>query len=244
MNYPDYRSMFFSFALQANNPIASFSMSDDDRVLNLQPDAKYPMLQLDTPTWLPEIHRGTTHKKIYNGSAAIITPVAQDKWKAQDVALDELEPIMEQMIAFLDHKRKQGWGRITRLGAVYPIKRWEHSNHWGWGLPFTIETTLNCSHDPNQETHVQIIEPVWTVGETELYIEIDGVPYSTTWENVSDKKRALNALVDLVNVDTGTSGVKALLYLESIILSRSPAGVLMENDFQVQGHAWQVFQSN
>ena len=242
MNYRSYRTTFQDFVLQPSNGIVSFSMSDDERVLSEGSDQYYPQLQIDTPTWRPTINRGGRDTKTYFGQLFITKPViGRDDWAEEDRVLDELEPEMDRLIAWLDYKRKQDWGKITNIGTAFPVKRFENNNLWGWGIELTIEAKANYCHEPSFDVSTCHLFPVWTDGQSLLQIEISGNTYSTQWTDKTMLRKSIRALVDKINADTLTTNIKSQIFLDTLILVHLIPSADIIHNISMAGHTWDPF---
>lgn len=242
MNYRDYRVVFQNFALQPGNSIQSFSMSDDDRVLSLQQsNTRYPQLQLDTPTYKAEINRGGTDKKFYYGQVAIMAPVpVKGDFKTEDDILDSLEEEMDNLIAWIDYHRKFSFGTVREIGTVYPIKRYEHANLFGWGVQITIETKKNYCHTESSDVKILHLFPQFITEETILQIEVESVVYAY---NLTEESRMNAALIDIasqINANTPTSQVTSQVFNETLILVHQQPLTNINYNSALAGHGWEV----
>ena len=91
MNYLVLRNLFHAYVLQPWNTVESFSMSDDQRVLNDAAGQSYPQLQVDPPSYSPTVISGRTGRKTYRTTAAIVTAQPVDDYTEQDRSMDALE---------------------------------------------------------------------------------------------------------------------------------------------------------
>lgn len=243
MNYQAYRTLFLAYALQPQNNVASFTMSDDDRVLALQPDEPFPQMQLDAPTWRPSITRGGRQTVVYEGSIAIIASVENDDWAGQDAMLDDLEEEMKLLIAYLDYKRKDSnFGKTITLGEVFPIKRYEHANVWGWGMNFSIESSANFCHDTDQERAVYELTPVWTNGKAQLDLTFASETFSVTWTDQSNVITPLNSLKDQINT-TLAGQYLAHVYLKSLVIVNLTPATPVTITHSADSHTWNTINT-
>ena len=84
--------------------------------------------------------------------------------------------------------------------------------------------------------------PVFAVGETVLNLDVATESYGTGWtsDTPADKRRALLALADLINADTGTTGIRAEVFLETLILIHTSVATAISYDAELAGHTWEV----
>lgn len=236
MNYNTYRSLFLAWAIQPTNLVKGFSMSDDDRVLSLQPDAQYPLLELDTPSITPDAPYGSKHTKRYAASCSITNAVATDDWAGQDEVLDDLEPEIEKLIAYLLHQRDNAgpWLRELTIGEVFPIKRFETDNKWGWGFQFTIEMKADFCHRVADHAFLHL-HPVWTDGKSILSLNVLGSLKSVDWTEQGQVSRAITSLKTALDL---ISGITVWAYLDSLIILHDTASSPLTVTFQSDSHTW------
>ena len=239
MNYQSYRHLFHNYTLQSWNQTKSFSISDDQRILPQQGNISfYPQLQLDTPIYKPTIHRGKTDLKTYEGQVAILQPVGKGHWGDEDTALDELEAEMDRLIAWLDHHRKLDFGYIRDIGSVYPIKRFEHDNLFGWAVQIQIEVKVNYCHDPALNVEILHLQPVYEEGENTLSIEIEGTPYSVSWQDPDQVELSLTNLAAAIQLTPPDPLITAQVFLDQLILIHSQPQTPINIDTNLPGHSW------
>lgn len=239
MDYQSYRHLFHNYVLQSWNQTKSFSVSDDQRILPQQGNLSfYPQLQLDTPTYKPTINRGKTDIKTYEGQVAILQPVNKDDWPEEDSALDELESEMDRLIAWLDHHRKLDFGYIREIGTVYPIKRFEHDNLFGWAVQIHIEVKTNYCHDAALDVEVLHLQPSFVDEETQLSIEIEGTPYIVNWQDPAQSELSLVNLAAAIQLAPPTPEISAQVFLGQLILIHSQPQTSINFDINQPGHSW------
>jgi hypothetical protein len=239
MNYQLYRQIFQNYVLQPWNETKTFSVSDDQRVLKQQGNLSfYPQLQLDTPTYRPDIKRGKSDLKYYEGQVAILQPVKKGDWAQEDQVLDQLEVEMDRLIAWLDYHRKLDFGYIREIGTIYPIKRFEHDNLFGWGVPFKIEIKANYCHDFSLDVEVVHLEPVFVEGETLLSLVIEGTPYVIPWSDSSQKDLVLTKMISGIAENPPDPLINVSVFLGQLILVHTQAQVPININIEVPGHSW------
>lgn len=229
MDYFGYKILFQNFQISNSALLPGFSMSDDERVLARQrSESLYPQLQLDRPTVTPEIQHGGRHKDTIQGSVAILAPAAKDDWTKQENRLQELLPIMQALIAWLDYNRKISSFKLIRVGEIYPIERYEHGNLWGWAVSLTFETPANYCYDTGELFQISHYYAQWYDNVNELLLTINGQDYTVPWLAEDRLGQALEQLRDLIN-DAGDN-VFAIVDDDHIILRASDPGEIFTVD--------------
>lgn len=220
MNYRQYRALFQDFVIQPWNETKSFSISDDSRTLESHGAGIYPMLQLDTPEFSPQITRGSTGRKNFSGQVAILLPVENGDPAEEDRALEIAETEISKLIAWIDYKRKEGIGDITSISA-FPIKRFETLNLFGWGISINIQSKVDFCLDGADiaaTIATEYLTPIWTEGQTEISLDFDSNVYSAPWAAKAQLSRALSSLFDQINAESGTTGLIAERFLDSLYI--------------------------
>lgn len=216
MNYREFRFLFQEFALQSWNNIQSFTMSEDARAMAENSAGNYPILQLDTPEFIPDIRNGSTGRRIYDSAVAILMPVAKDDHAGQDRALEILEPDVIQLLSYMDYKRKEMKFQLSNLN-VFPLKNYESLGLWGWGIEFNVETAQSyCFTEDQNLISGNYLTPIWTEGETEISLTFGPVSYSANWTDKSQVLTALQSIVDDINFSSAGTGLSASVFLDSI----------------------------
>lgn len=243
MNYQTYRALFIGWAFQPSSGVASFSMSDDDRVLNIQPDTLYPLLELDTPNYDIKAPYGAKHTKLYRGAISITDTVANDDFQGQDECLDRLEPILDNLIAYLLTKRDilQPWLRDINFGEAFPIKRFETDNKWGWGVDFSIEVNANYCIKNLEEHFTVNLDPSFELGKEALQLLIEDELFGAAWVKTGDINRSLDSLVQQIN--DHFDDIKAIRYLQTLILIHQAISTPINYQLLTDSHPWQGFDT-
>lgn len=240
MKYDELRALFHSFVLQVDNTLQTFIMSHDTRVLNTQPEQTYPQLQLDVPSWLPEIGSGIKFKKTLTIEAAIIAPAGTDDWPEQDRVMDALEIEMERLLSYLETQRRlKKLGNITSIGTVTAIEFAEHAALFGWAVEISFKVNMPCYYNDTNTYQIVHLTPSFQSPDTQLSISIGGTQYDASWDDAAiPVDRPLGELVTAINADTGTHNVTAKAYLHSLVLTINSVNTSIPWAAESGGHTW------
>lgn len=193
-------------------------MSEDARAMAENSAGTYPILQLDTPEFTPDIRNGTKGRRNFSSAVAILMPVQKDDHAGQDRALEILEPDVIHLLSFLDYKRKELHFQLTNV-SVFPLKNYESLGLWGWGIDFNIETAQSyCFTEDQSLIPGQYLTPIWTEGETQINLQLGPHNYTANWEDESQVLTALESIVDTINFSTAGTGLSASVFLDSLLI--------------------------
>lgn len=224
--------------------LKSFTRSDDERVLSRQAaDWEYPMLQLDPPTFTPELIRYGAHRKQYNCTIAILKYVEADDWTAQEQAIEELEPLLHKLISKLEKDKV-----LEVLGDAYQIARATHDNTWGWAIELSVKESVSYCYSTGDWYELRHYTPAFEEEQTLIKIEVNGESYEVAWEDEADVQTMLDAMVAAINADTGTTNAKAWtqqteLTSPHLIITATTTAATLTIDTPSEGHNWTLVNS-
>lgn len=148
----------------------------------------YPLLELSPPQFQAKVVPGGRRDKTYDIQISTLTAVDIDDYRAQELAHESLEPVMDSIIAkMIRDKVLKGdtW-------KVFPVSNDSHDNMWGWAVSLSVEVKEAFCYGEEAWLDVVRLCPVWTEGETKLAIELDGISFEVDWEEDSYEARIIS----------------------------------------------------
>ncbi len=150
-----------------------------DRRLDREPGTnRYPLLEVGPPRYQAEIDpRGGRRGKRYRVEFSVLTAVALDDYRGQELAHESLEPVIDQLLA----KMRKDKVIAAANWEVYQVSNESHDDLWGWTTTVDVLVAEGFCYDMNEWNDLVRLRPVWTPGQTQLGVSVNSISFSVSW---------------------------------------------------------------
>lgn len=189
---------------------------------------EFPQLEIEPPRYQARVEKGGRRAKRYRMQITILDQAKVDDYRAQELAHERTEPILDDIISRLFKDKLLKSGEFE----VFSVNNEAHDSLWGWGVSFDIIVEEAFCYSSSEWYDLVRLKPVWVEGENSLSVEVEGVAFSTSWtENSYEAK--VNAVKDLAQqIDESEAvgtGAFSELFFDSSVFDTGGSGVEMDS---------------
>lgn len=222
---------------------------------------RYPLLEIEPPRYQIEIdRRGGRRGKRYTITMAVLSSVGLDDYTGQEWVHEALEPVMDQLVGKMKHD-----GVLSgEKWDVYPVSNESHDNMWGWAVTVSLLVDEGYCYHLGEWYDLRRLRPIWTPGQTELSVIVNGASFSVPWTENTDAAMllAVQQLAALISAsessgtgafdssffdpsffDTGDVGADSHAagdpdHAHLVVIGKELGGIIIVTPGQ--GHAWNI----